>query len=91
MKKEASSRIVSITVPPRMKEMLDVVGHLGYYDSLSEFIRDAVRTHLQRHRHLHVLIVYHLYKQKKLSLSQASSLLDLSLSELTDLFAHMEV
>lgn len=91
MPKETPSKVVSITVPSKVKEMLDVVNHLGYYDSLSEFIRDAIRTHLRQHRHLHILIMYHLYKEKKVSLAQAASLLDVPLAEVSELFKHMEV
>ena len=90
-KTEPASKIVSITVPRGLKEMLEVVPRLGYYDSLSEFIRDAIRTHLIQKRELHVLIVYNLYKERKLSLARAGVMLGLSTADTEDLFKHMEV
>lgn len=90
-KTESASKIVSITVPEGLKEMLEVVPRLGYYDSLSEFIRDAIRSHLTQKRELHVLIMYNLYKERKLSLARAGVMLGLSTAATEDLFKRMEV
>lgn len=71
--------------------MLEVVPRLGYYDSLSEFIRDAIRTHLSTKKEILTLIVYNLYKERKLSLARAGVMLGLSTADTEDVFKHMEV
>lgn len=82
MVKSASlSKVVSITVPEGLKEILEVVPKIGYYDSLSEFIRDAVRTLLRSRSDVHTLIVYHLYKEKKISITQVGVMLGVPTSQ----------
>ncbi len=84
-----SSFPISFTVPPELKALLEVVPETGYYDSLSEFIRDAIRGFLKAEKGLKIAIVKHLYTAKKISLGKAAELLGASIKEAETLLKHM--
>ncbi|MBT3865613.1 hypothetical protein HOF78_00745 [Candidatus Woesearchaeota archaeon] len=75
------SNIVTFTVPSEIKLILEAAQQIGYYDSLSEFLRDSIRFTLENKKHLRIAIAYELYSQKKISLGKAAQILQTSLPE----------
>jgi Arc/MetJ-type ribon-helix-helix transcriptional regulator len=90
MAKPRSSSVVTFTVPPDLKDILDVAGDLGFYDSLSEFLRDAVRNHIQENPALGALIAFHLVKAKRISIGKATLLTNASLEETKEMIKALE-
>ena len=64
----AKSETLSITVPELLRLELGVIPKTGYYDSTSEFMRDAMRTLLRARKDLRIAIAMVLYKEVKISL-----------------------
>ena len=81
----AKSNTLSFTVPSELKLYLEAIGHTGYYDSLSEFLRDAIRHMLQERKDLRIAMVYTLYKDKKITLGKAAELLGTNPQEAKEL------
>ncbi len=75
------SSIVTFTVPSEIKMILEAAQKIGYYDSLSEFIRDSIRYTLENKKHLRIAIAYELYTKQQISLGKASEILQTSISE----------
>ncbi len=75
------SSVITFTVPPDLKQILEAAQQIGYYDSLSEFLRDSIRFTLEEKQHIRVAITHQLYQQKKIGLGKAAELLQLSLKE----------
>ena len=90
MESKQRSNIVSFTVPPDIKAILDTIPSLGYYDSLSEFLRDAIRSHLKANKGIAALIAFHLYKAKKISIGKATILTGASPEETQEMFHALE-
>ncbi|MFH1592323.1 MAG: ribbon-helix-helix domain-containing protein [Candidatus Woesearchaeota archaeon] len=86
----AKSNTLSFTVPNDLKLKLDAVTHIGHYDSLSEFLRDAIRSLLNNNKHLRISIAHHLHKQKKIPLGKASEIIGDSIHDTKKLFENME-
>ena len=42
MKKNKNSTVFTFTVPSELKMLLEAAQKIGYYDSLSEFLRDKL-------------------------------------------------
>lgn len=82
----AKSNVLSFTVPDELKLKLDTIAKIGYYDSLSEFLRDAIRNLLEKNEDLRIAIAYELVKEKKISMGKAVEIAKISLKELKDLF-----
>ena len=61
----SKSHTISFTVPDDIKLKLDAIVHTGHYDSLSEFLRDAIRDSLSKNKHLRICIANSLYKENK--------------------------
>jgi Arc/MetJ-type ribon-helix-helix transcriptional regulator len=87
----AGSTTLSFTVPKEIKLKLDAVTHIGYYDSVSEFLRDAIRTILQDRKDLRIAIAYELFTKKQISLGKASEIIGGSIEETKDLFKEREI
>lgn len=87
----SKSNNLSFTVPNDLKLKLEAVTNIGYYDSLSEFLRDAIRTLLSQNKSLRVAIAYELYKNKKISIAKASEIINCPLAEVKELFKEMEI
>ena len=85
------SMTLSFTVPSALRLQLDAISHTGYYDSLSEFLRDAIRHILSQRKDLRIAMVYELYKGKKVSLGKAAELLGASPQEAKELFQEREM
>lgn len=87
----AHSTTLSFTVPPELKLKLDVITSIGYYDSLSEFLRDSIRHLLTDRKDLRIAIAYELYKQKSISLGKAAEIINSSVEETKELFLEREI
>ncbi|MEK6826575.1 MAG: hypothetical protein AABX08_03275 [Nanoarchaeota archaeon] len=85
----SKSTTISFTVPHDIKLKLDAVAHIGHYDSLSEFLRDAIRTMLNNNRHLRTSLAYYLFKQNKIPIGKAAEIIGDPIDETKILFEHM--
>lgn len=65
------SETLSFTVPEVLRLELGAIPKTGYYDSTSEFLRDAMRTLLAARKDLRISIAIVLYKEGKISLGKA--------------------
>jgi len=87
----AKSNTLSFTVPNELKLKLDVITKIGYYDSMSEFLRDAIRTLLSQNKDLRISISYQLFKDKKIGLGKASEIIGENTKETKELFEKREI
>lgn len=79
------SETVSITVPETLRLELGAIPKTGYYDSTSEFLRDAMRTILSNHKELRIAIASVLYKEEKISLGKAAEIADINYEEMKNI------
>ncbi|MDP3728704.1 MAG: UPF0175 family protein [bacterium] len=84
--KTVKSETVSFTVPEMLKMELGAIPETGYYDSTSEFLRDAMRTILTERKDLRIAIVSVLYKEGKISLGKAVEVADVNYEEMKKIF-----
>ncbi len=82
----SKSSTLSFTVPHDIKLKLEAITHIGHYDSLSEFLRDTIRTHLNSNRDLRISVAHYLFKEKKIGLGKAAEIVGESLQETERLF-----
>ncbi len=87
----SKSTNLSFTVPNELKLKLDAVTHTGYYDSLSEFLRDAIRNLLNQNKNIRIAIAFELYKTKKISLPKAAEIINESLEETEKLLKERDI
>lgn len=87
----AHSTTLSFTVPPDLKLKLDVITSIGYYDSLSEFLRDSIRHLLDNKKDLRIAIAFELYHKKLISLGKAAEIINSSIEETKELFLEREI
>lgn len=87
----SKSNTLSFTVPDDIKLKLDAITHIGHYDSLSEFLRDAIRTHFTSNKDLRISVAHHLFNERKIGLGKASEIIGESISETEKLFKHREI
>ena len=80
--KAAKSETLSFTVPELLRLELGAIPETGYYDSTSEFLRDAMRTILAARKDLRIAIASVLYKEDKISLGRAVEIADVSYEEM---------
>jgi len=80
------STVFTFTVPKEIKIILEAAQTTGYYDSLSEFLRDTIRTTLKEKKDLRIAIAYELYIQKKIGIGKAAEITQYSLEETKELF-----
>ena len=85
------SNTLSFTVPNDIKLKLDAVTHIGHYDSLSEFLRDAIRNHFSNNKDLRISVAHHLFKEKNIGLGKAAEFIGENLEETEKLFKHREI
>lgn len=83
----AASETLSFTVPEVLRLELGAIPKTGYYDSTSEFLRDAMRTLLAARKDLRISIATVLYKENKVSLGKAVEIADVSYEEMKKLLA----
>jgi len=86
----AKSNTLSFTVPDDLKLKLDAITHIGHYDSLSEFLRDAIRSLLHEKKHIRISIAHHLHKENKIPLGKAAEIIGDSIQDTKKLFEHMD-
>ena len=84
------SNVLSITIPKDIKLLLEGISEAGYYDSVSEFIRDAIRTFLKENKDLRIALTFQLYKKKKINIAKAAEILEINLKEAKELMDLME-
>ncbi|MFH0936246.1 MAG: UPF0175 family protein [Candidatus Woesearchaeota archaeon] len=87
----SKSTTLSFTVPNELKLKLDAITHIGYYDSLSEFLRDAIRNLLNQNKNIRIAIAFELYKTKKISLPKAAEIINDSLEETEKLLKERDI
>jgi len=82
VKMAIKSETISFTVPKTLRLELGAIPETGYYDSTSEFLRDAMRTILAARKDLRVAIAVVLYKKEKISLGKAVEIADVNYEEM---------
>lgn len=87
----ATSNTLSFTVPDDLKLKLDGITKTGYYDSLSEFLRDSIRNLLSQNKDLRISLAFELYKNKKISLGKAAEIIQITPKEVEALFKAREI
>ena len=87
----ANSNTLSFTVPKELKLKLDGITKTGYYDSLSEFLRDAIRSILTQNKDLRTALAYELYKENKISIGKAAEIMQQKPEEVKALFKAREL
>ena len=87
----AKSNTLSFTVPDDIKLKLEAVTHIGHYDSLSEFLRDAIRSHFANNKDLRISVASHLLKSKKIGIGKASEIIGDSLDETEKLLKQRDI
>ncbi|MBI4980079.1 UPF0175 family protein [Candidatus Woesearchaeota archaeon] len=78
----ATSETLSFTVPSTLRLELSAIPDTGYYDSTSEFLRDAMRTLLATRKDLRIAIASVLYKEGKISLGKAAEIADVNYEDI---------
>lgn len=86
MKKEKTSKVLSFTFPPDLILKLEAVNKTGHYDSVSEFIRDSIRSFLHSRKDLRISIAHHLFRENKISFSKAVEIIGTTPEEVKLLF-----
>lgn len=84
--KTIKSETLSFTVPEMLRLELGAIPETGYYDSTSEFLRDAMRTILAARKDLRIAIASVLYKSGKISLGKAVEVADVNYEEMKKIF-----
>ncbi len=80
--KTATSETISFTAPPTLRMELGAIPETGYYDSTSEFLRDAMRTLLAARKDLRIAIASVLYKRGDISLGKAVEVAEVDYEEM---------
>ncbi len=80
--KIATSETISFTAPQTLRMELSAIPETGYYDSTSEFLRDAMRTMLSARKDLRIAIASVLYRDGKISLGKAVEIADVNYEEM---------
>ena len=78
----AKSETMSFTVPKTLRLELGAIPETGYYDSVSEFLRDAMRTILAARKDLRIAVATVLYKEGKISLGKAVEIANVNYDEM---------
>ena len=81
------SETMSFTVPKTLRLELGAIPETGYYDSVSEFLRDAMRTILASRKDLRIAIATVLYRKSEISLGKAVEIADVSYEEMKKILA----
>ena len=85
--KTPTSETISFTAPSMMKMEISAIPKTGYYDSSSEFLRDAIRSLLRERNEIRIAIASVLYKEKKISLGKAVEISGTNYDEMKKLLA----
>ncbi len=83
----ATSETLSFTVPETLRLELGAIPKTGYYDSTSEFLRDAMRTLLAARKDLRLALASVLYREGKISLGKAVEIAEVDYEEMKKMLA----
>ncbi len=87
----AKSETLSFTVPKTLRLELGAITETGYYDSVSEFLRDAMRTILSSRKDLRIAIATVLYDKGEISLGKASEIADVDYEEMKNILSRKNI
>lgn len=74
-----------MTLPEIIKREVDAIPETGYYDSRSEFLRDAIRTLLRERPELRVSLACKLYENGEISLGRAMEIAEEDIESMKDI------
>ncbi|OGJ20582.1 hypothetical protein A3K73_05360 [Candidatus Pacearchaeota archaeon RBG_13_36_9] len=80
--KNPKSETLSFTLPKTLRLELSAIIETGYYDSVSEFLRDAMRNILLNRKDLRIAIASVLYKEGKISFGKAVEIANVNYEEM---------
>jgi predicted HTH domain antitoxin len=89
--KNSKSETMSFTLPKTLRLELSAIIETGYYDSVSEFLRDAMRTILLNRKDLRIAIASVLYKEGKISLGKAVEIIGTDIESVKKLFREKDI
>ena len=81
------SETVCFTVPEVLRLELGAIPKTGYYDSTSEFLRDAMRTLLAARKDVRISVAVVLYEEEKISLGRAVEIAGVNYEEMKRILA----
>lgn len=87
----SKSNTLSFTVPNDIKLKLDAISKVGHYDSLSEFLRDAIRSHFSNNKDLRISIAHYLFNEKKIGIGKAAEIVGENIQETEKLFKERNI
>jgi len=85
------SETISFTLPKMLSAELKAVTASGYYDSVSEFIRDAMRTLLSLRKDLRIAIASELYAKEEISFGKAIEIADTDIETMKKILAEKKI
>lgn len=86
VKSRGKSETMSFTLPKTLRLELSAITETGYYDSVSEFLRDAMRTILLARKDLRIAIASVLYKKGEISIGKAVEIIGSDIENVKKLF-----
>lgn len=81
----SKAKRVSMTLPDIVKREVSAIPETGYYDSSSEFLRDAIRTILHERPELRIAIACKLYEKGEISLGRAMEIAEMDLESMKEI------
>ena len=81
----SKAKRVSMTLPEIIKREVDAIPETGYYDSRSEFLRDAIRTLLRERPELRIALACKLYEKGEISLGRAMEIADKDIESMKEI------
>lgn len=76
---------LSMTLPEMLKKEVEAVSETGYYDSGSEFLRDAIRSLLRSRPDLRIAIACILYEKGEISFGRAMEIAGMDMSSMKEM------
>lgn len=87
----AKSETLSFTVPKTLRMELSAIPETGYYDSVSEFLRDAMRTILSARKDLRIAVATVLYDKGNISFGKAVEIADVDYEEMKKILMNRKI
>ncbi len=87
----AKSETLSFTVPKTLRMELSAIPETGYYDSVSEFLRDAMRTVLSARKDVRIAVATVLYDKGEISFGKAVEIADVSYEEMKSILSDRKI
>lgn len=85
------AKTISFTAPDLLRMEIEASSETGYYDSKSEFLRDATRTLLAARKDVRIAIACELYKKGKISLGRTVEIADVNYEEMKKLLVERNI